>query len=84
MFFLWNSTAELFVGTAVSGIDAIITDHLEIRFRDVPDKSLHEFQGGNGFVNAFVVLVSVVVESDRNAIVAVDAGSGNNRASEIR
>ena len=49
----------------------------------MPDKSLHEFQGGNGFVNAFVVLVSVVVESDRNAIVAVDAGSGNNRASEI-
>lgn len=65
------------------GIDAIITDHLEIRFRDVLDKSLHERQCGNGFVNKFVVFMSVVVESDGSTIVAVNAGRGNNRAAEV-
>lgn len=65
------------------GIDAIITDHLEIRFRDVLDKSLHERQCGNGFVNKFVVFMSVVVESEGRPIVAVNAGRGNNRAAEV-
>lgn len=83
MFFFWDDATEFFVGTEVSGIDAVITDHLEIRFRDVSDKSLHERQCGNGFVNKFVVFMSVVVESDGSTVVAVDAGGGNNRAAEV-
>lgn len=64
-------------------IDAIITDHLEILFGDMPDKPLHELQSGNGFVNKSVVFVSVVVKCDRITIVSVNAGGGNNRAAEV-
>ena len=83
MFFLWDGTPELFVRAAVACVDAIITNHLEIRFGDVSNKSFHEIQYGKGFINKFVVFVSVVVESNRITIVFVNAGSGNNRSSEV-
>ena len=83
MFFPWDGTTKLFIRAAVSCIDAIITNHFEIRFRDVPYKSFHEIQYGNGFINKFVVLVSVVVKSNRITIVLVNAGSSNNRSSKI-
>ena len=47
------------------------------------DKSFHEIQYGNSLENKFVVLVSVVVESNRITIVFVNAGSSNNRAAKI-
>lgn len=83
MLFLRDGTAELFIRATVACIDAIITDHLEIRFRDVPDKPFHEIQYGNGLVNKLVVFVPVIVEGNRVTIVLINAGSGNNRAPEI-
>lgn len=64
-------------------IDAIITDHLEVLFGDMPDKPVHELQSRNGFVNKSVVFVPVVVECDKITIVSVNAGGGNNRAAEV-
>lgn len=83
MFFFWDGTAEFPVRGAAACIDAIITDHLEILFGDMPDKPLNELQSGNGLVNKFVVFMPVIVESDRTTIIAVDAGSGDNRAAEV-
>ena len=73
MFFFWDGTSKLLVRVTVACKDVIIPDHLEIRFRDVPYKSFHEIQYGDGFINKFVVFVSVVVESDGITIVAVNA-----------
>lgn len=83
MLFLRNGTTELFVRAAVTCIDAVITDHFKIRFRDVLYKSFHEIQHGNGLVNKLVVFVPVVVESNRITIIFINAGSGDNRASKI-
>lgn len=83
MLFLRDGTAEFFVRAAVACIDAIITNHLEIRFRNVADKPFHEIQYWNGLVNKFVVFVPVVVESNRITIVLVDAGSGDSRTPKI-
>lgn len=83
MFFLWDGTTELFIRATVPCINAIITNHLEIVFGDMAYKSFHEIQCRNCLVNKFVVFVSVVVESNRITIVAVNAGSSNNRTSKI-
>lgn len=64
-------------------IDAIITDHLKILFGDMPNKPLHKLQCGNGFVNKFVVFMSVVVKCDETAIILINAGGGDNRAAEV-
>lgn len=47
------------------------------------DKPLHEFQGGNGYENKFVVFMSVEVKSNEVAIILINAGRGNNRAAEV-
>lgn len=83
MFFSWDGTTELFIRVTVTCINAIITNHLEIGFGDMAYKSFHEIQYWNGLINKFVVFVSVVVESNRITIVAVNAGSSNNRTSKI-
>ncbi len=44
MLFRGDGAAEFFIRAAVTGIDAIITNHLEIGFGDVPDKPFHEIQ----------------------------------------
>lgn len=83
MFFRRDGTAELFVRVTVTCINAIITNHLEIGFRDMSDKSFHEFQYRNGFVNKFVVFMPVVVESNKITIIFINAGGGDNRAPEV-
>lgn len=72
MFFPWDGTTELFVRAAMACIDAIVTNHLEIGFRDMADKFFHEIQCGNGFVNKLVVFVPVVVESNRIPIIVIN------------
>lgn len=67
----------------MTGIDAIITDHLEVLFRDMPDEPLHEIQNGNGLVNKLVIFVSVVVECHEPAIIFINARSGDYGSSEI-
>lgn len=83
MFFFWDDAAELSVRTAVAGIDAIITDHFEVLFRDMLDKPLHEIQNGNGLVNKLVIFVSVVVECHEFTIIFINARNGDHGSSEI-
>lgn len=67
----------------MAGIDAIITDHLEVLFRDMPDEPLYEIQNGNGLINKFVILVPVVVECHEFTIIFINARSGDHGPSEI-
>jgi hypothetical protein len=83
MFFLRDGTAELFVRGAVPGINAIIPDHFKIRFRDMANQSFYELQRRNRFVNKLVIFMPVVVEGDRIAIVFINAGSCDGRASKV-
>lgn len=83
MFFLRDGTAELFVRGAVPGINAIITNHFKIRFRDMTNQSFYELQCRNGFGNKLVIFMPVVVEGDRIAIVFINTGGCNGRASKV-
>ena len=83
MFFLRDGTAELFVRRAVPCINAIITNHFKIRFRDMANQSFYEIQCRNCFVNELVIFMPVVVEGDRITIIFINAGSCDGRAPKV-
>ena len=59
-----NSAPEFFVILAVAGIKAAVSDHFVMLFRDVPDQPLYELHDWDGFLDIFVILMPVVMESD--------------------
>lgn len=71
---------EFFINLSVSGIDAAITDHLVILFRDVPDEPLYELHDRDSFFHIFVILMTAVMESDKITVIEVNSGSDDNRA----
>ena len=49
MLFSGNRAAKRLVSFTVSGINAIITDHLEMLFRDMLSQSCHKIENRDGF-----------------------------------
>lgn len=83
MLFFRYGSVELLVILPVSGIESVVTDHFEVLFKDMMDEAVDEFHGRNGFCDKFIIFMSVVMECDLFAVVSVNAGSGNDRSSEI-
>ena len=83
MLFQRNNPAEFFIRATVACIDAVIPNHFEVCFGDVPDKSFYEIQCGNGLINKLIVLMPIVVEGDRVAVIFINARSSNHRASQV-
>ena len=81
-FFFRNSEMEFFINGTMSGIKAAITDHLEMFFRDVPDKAFDKIHDRNGFLNVLVIFVTIVMEGNENAIIAV--ATFKNQAVNVR
>ena len=57
----------------VFGIDAIVSEHFEMFFGDMDDEAFGKVQSGNAFFNGFVIFVPCVVESNKFAIIFIDA-----------
>lgn len=83
VFFPGDSPEELFVYGTMSGIDATVTDHLEVFFRDMADEAFYEFQDRYGLFHIGIILMAVVVESDHIPIVFINAGSSDDRPSQV-
>lgn len=85
MLLFGNSSADTGIGMAMSSIDAVITDHLKVFFRDVSDESFDKVHSRNGLMNKEIIFVSVVVEGNSisNLVIGVDARSGNNGTAKI-
>ena len=81
--FAGDGAVQLFVNLPVAGIDAAITDHFVMLFRDMLNEASDEFHNRDGFFGILSVFVAVVVESDKIAIILVSPGSGDNRVAEI-
>ena len=82
-FFFRNSEMEFFINGTMSGIKAAITDHLEMFFRDVPDKAFDKIHDRNGFLNVLIIFVTIVMERDKITGIRIDPGSGNDRPSKV-
>lgn len=74
---------EFFINGTMSGIKTAITDHLEMFFRDVPDKAFNKIHNRNGFLNVLAIFVTIVMERDKIPHIRIDSGSGNDRATKI-
>ena len=83
MFFTGDGAKEFFVGLPVTRVNAAITDHLIMLFWDVSDEAADELHSGDRFFHVFTIFVTVVMEGNKVPIVAVDPGSGDDRASKI-
>ena len=79
VFFPGNRPEEFFVYRPMPGIDASVTDHFEMLFRDVADETLDEFQGRYGLFHIDIIFMAVVMESDFVPIIIIDTRSGDDR-----
>ena len=74
---------QFFISITMSGVKAAITDHFEMFFRDMADEPFDEINDRNGFLNILFIFVAVIMKSNLSAIVMIDSGSSDNRASKI-
>ncbi len=75
--------AELFVRTAVSCIESVITCHFEMFFGYVLDKQGNKVHYGKRFFHIGIVFVFIIVEGHVFSIIGINAGSGNNGTTEV-
>ncbi len=78
-----DGTVQPFIFLTVSGINTIVSDHLEVLFRDMANQSLDELHGRNFFDNEFFIFMPVVMEGDIVAVIMVDTFCGDNRSAKI-
>lgn len=78
-----NSTVQTFIVFAVSGVNAIVSDHFEMLFRDVSDQPFNEIHNRNLFGDPFFIFMAVVVKGDGITIIMVNPFCGDDRPSEI-
>lgn len=71
------------INLPVSGVKAIVSCHFEIFIRDILDKKFDKVNGRKSLPDERIVFMPVVMESDVNAIVRINSGEGDNRASEV-
>ena len=74
---------EFFVDLPVAGINAAVTNHFVMFFRDVPDEPLYEFHGRNGFFHILVIFVSIVVEGDKVTVIFIDSRGCDYRSAKV-
>lgn len=65
------------------GIKAAIPDHFIMLFWDMPYKTLYEFHNRDGFLHIQFIFVSVVMEGDKVAVIAVNSGSSDDGTAKI-
>lgn len=78
-----DSPAEFLIGFPMPCIEPIITGHLEMLFRDMLDEEGNKVHDRESFFHIGIILVFIVVKSHMIAIVRINAGGGNNRASKV-
>ena len=64
-------------------IKAIVTQHLEMLFRDMYDKSFHKVKNWDAFGDGFIVFVTSVMKGNGVSVVVVNTRGSDNRSSKI-
>ena len=83
MFFFGDGTPKALIGFAVSGINAIVTYHLEVPFRYMLYQEFHELESRDGFGNESIVFMSVIVKGNIFPIIRINPGSGDDWSSKV-
>ena len=72
MFRFMDSTTKFFIYFAVSGIETVITDHLEMFFRDMLNKKPDEIYCRESTSDISIVFMTVIVKSNIFTIVRIN------------
>ena len=83
MLLFGKGAMKIFISWSLSGIDTIISDHLEVFFWNVLNQPFNELESRHGFSDEFVVFMSMVMESDRVTIIVINTRGSNNRSAKI-
>ena len=67
----------------VFGIKSVVTKHFKVLFRDMHDKTFDEVHCRNAFGDCLIVFVSGVMKSNHIAIIIINTGSCDYRATKI-
>lgn len=67
-----DSTTKFFIYFAVSGIENVITDHLEMFFRDMLNKKPDEIYCRESTSDISIVFMTVIVKSNIFTIVRIN------------
>ena len=67
----------------MASIDAAITDHLKVFFRDMPNQSFDKVYGWDGLYDVLFIFMPIVMKSNHFTIVFINTGCGNNWTTEI-
>ena len=65
------------------GVDAIVTQHFKMFFRDMNNQSFDEIESRNTLLNGFIVFVASVMECNIFPIIFINAGSGDDRTPKV-
>lgn len=74
---------KLFINGPPAGIEAAISDHFIMLFRDMLYKALNKVHNRKSFFHILVIFVSVVMKGYKVTVIVVNSGGGNDRASKI-
>ena len=74
---------SFFVDLPVPGVNAAITDHLKMFFRDMADQTLYKFHDQAGFFYILIIFMAIVMEGNEVTIIVVNAGSRDHRTDRI-
>ena len=81
--FLWRCIDANFFLFVMFSIDAVVTKHFKVFFRDMNNKTFDEIHCWNAFSYRLIVFVSGVMKSNHIAIIIINTGSCNYRTPKI-
>ena len=73
MLFSWDGAEKVFIDVTAPCVDATITDHLEVFFRDMANQTFNELHDWDCLLDIDIILVTVVMKGNKVAIIFINA-----------
>ena len=67
----------------VFSVKAVVSDHFKMFVGNMNNKLFDEFGSRDFFCYQLIILMPVVMEGNKRAVVIINAGGGDNRSAEI-
>lgn len=83
VFFRRNGADQRVINRKVSGVNAIVPDHLKMFVRDMTDETGDERKDGDGLGHGLIIFVTFIVKGDIVTVIGIDTGSGDGRTAQI-
>lgn len=74
---------KFMVNAAMPCIEAVITGHLEMLFRDVLDQKLDEINDGEVFPDKNIVFMAVIVKGNGFSVIGINTVQGDDRTAKV-